>query len=97
MTKHSKPRRTFALPPTSPPGDPGSGGQSGDTQGLPSLPASGSESVRELVEEGQNLEASLALAIENAEDPDVAELHLRELPLPNPPAPTPKARPRKAT
>jgi hypothetical protein len=48
---------------------PGSGGQSGDTQGLSEL-EDGSESVTELVEEGQYFEAEVMDGIENAPDAD---------------------------
>ena len=36
---------------------PGSAGQSGDTQGLPDVAEAGSQSVAELLEEGQSFEA----------------------------------------
>ena len=50
---------------------PGSAGQSGDNQGLSGLEESDSESVLELVEEGQYLEASAISGVEDAPDPDV--------------------------
>lgn len=60
---------------------PGSAGQSGDTQGLPDMAEADSESVVELVEEGQNLEAELIMGMEkdaprllDEEDGDVAVL-----------------------
>jgi len=55
-------------------------GQSGDTQGLSDVPEAGSESVAELVEEGQYLEADAISGVENAPDPDVAEVHTRQIP-----------------
>ncbi len=58
---------------------PDSGGQSGDTQGLPSVAEAGSESVEELVEEGQFFEAEAISGVENAPDADVAEVHTREV------------------
>jgi hypothetical protein len=54
--------------------------QSGDLQGLSSTEEVDSESVRELAEEGQAYEAELIDAVENAPDPDVAELTTREVP-----------------
>jgi hypothetical protein len=55
-------------------------GQSGDTQGLSDVPEADSESVEELEDEGQSFEAELIDAIENAPDPDVAEVTTREVP-----------------
>ena len=59
---------------------PGSAGQSGDTQGLPDVAEAGSESVEELVEEGQSFEAGVIAGVEDAPDPDVAEVHTKEVP-----------------
>jgi hypothetical protein len=59
---------------------PSSGGQSGDTQGLSDVAEAGSESVEELVEEGQSFEADVISGVEDASDPDVAELHTKEFP-----------------
>jgi hypothetical protein len=53
---------------------PGSGGQSGDLEGLSEVESADSESVEELVEEGQDYEAELVDAVENAPDPDQAEI-----------------------
>jgi hypothetical protein len=49
-------------------------GQSGDDIGLSDVEDVDSESVDELVEEGQDYEAELVQAVENAPDPDEAEL-----------------------
>jgi hypothetical protein len=57
---------------------PGAGGQSGDTQGLPENAEADSESVAELVEEGQYSEADAIDAIEGADE--VAEVHTRQIP-----------------
>lgn len=57
-----------------------SAGQSGDTQGLPEVPEAESESVRELVEEGQYFEAGITSGVENAPDADVAEVRTRQVP-----------------
>ena len=58
---------------------PGSGGQSGDTQGLSDVAEATSESVKELVEEGQFFEAEVVSGIEDAADPDVEEVQSREV------------------
>jgi hypothetical protein len=62
-----------ALPMIKGPGA-GSGGQSGDLEGLSDVESADSESVEELVEEGQDYEAELVSAVENAPDPDQGEL-----------------------
>jgi len=54
-------------------------GQAGDTQGLSNIAEADSESVEELVEEGQFFEAALINGIENAPDADVAEVTTREV------------------
>ena len=59
---------------------PGSAGQSGDTQGLSDVAEAGSESVEELVEEGQSFEAEVISGVEDAPDADVAEVHTRQIP-----------------
>ena len=61
-------------------GGPGSAGQSGDTQGLSDLAEAGPASVEELVEEGQFFEAEAIGGVEDAPDPDVAEVHTRQVP-----------------
>jgi hypothetical protein len=48
---------------------PGSAGQSGDTQGLSDVAEAGSQSVEELVEEGQSFEAEVISGVENAPRP----------------------------
>jgi len=59
---------------------PGSAGQSGDTQGLSDSAEADSESVEELVEEGQSFEAEAISGVEDASDGDVAEVHTRQFP-----------------
>src|SRR5260221_304491 len=59
---------------------PGSAGQSGDTQGLSDTQEADSESVEELIEEGQFFEAEVISGVENAPDADVAEVHTRQVP-----------------
>ena len=58
---------------------PGSAGQSGDTQGLSDVAEAGSESVEELIEEGQAFEAEIISGVEDAPDADVAEVHTRQV------------------
>jgi hypothetical protein len=57
-----------------------SAGQSGDTQGLSASPTVGSESVAELLEEGQSFEAEILSGVENAADPDESEVRTKEVP-----------------
>jgi hypothetical protein len=59
---------------------PESAGQSGDTQGLSNRPGADSESVEELLEEGNSFEAAVISGVENAPDADVAEVRTREVP-----------------
>jgi hypothetical protein len=59
---------------------PGSGGQSGDIEGLPGVADADSESVEELAAEGQDFEAEIVDAVENAPDPDESEVKTREVP-----------------
>ncbi len=60
---------------------PGSAGQSGDTQGLSDVAEAGSESVEELVEEGQSFEAALINGVEDAADADAAEVQTKQIPV----------------
>jgi len=57
-----------------------SGGQAGDTQGISSRVDLDSESVEELLEEGQSFEAEALNGVENAPDPDQGEVRTRQLP-----------------
>src|ERR1700730_15040903 len=54
--------------------------QSGDFEGLETHERKGFESVTELADEGQDLEAERLEAIEKAPDPDQSELKSRDLP-----------------
>jgi hypothetical protein len=56
------------------------GGQSGDTQGLSGLAETDSESVTELLEEGQSFEAEVVQGVENVPDADASEVRTREVP-----------------
>ncbi|HXR74590.1 MAG TPA: hypothetical protein VN737_01370 [Bryobacteraceae bacterium] len=68
---HNKPDRDFEAE---------AAGQSGDTQGIPDAAEADSESVEELLEEGQSFEAGVVSGVETAADPDVAEVTTREFP-----------------
>jgi hypothetical protein len=57
-----------------------SGGQSGDIQGLRRDEDVDTESVEELVEEGQAFEAEVVNGVENAPDADQGEIRTREVP-----------------
>jgi hypothetical protein len=59
---------------------PDSAGQSGDTQGLSDVEEGDSESVLELVEDGQSSEAEAVGGVEDAAEPDVAEVHTKQVP-----------------
>ena len=56
------------------------GGQSGDIQGISSRSGIDSESVTELLEEGQTFEAEAVSGVENAADPDVSEVITHQFP-----------------
>ena len=57
-----------------------SGRQSGDLQGLSSVEAADSESVDELIEEGNAFEAGVVAGVEDAGDHDGREVHTHEVP-----------------
>lgn len=57
-----------------------SAGQAGDTQGLSAAPEFDSESVEELIQEGQSFEAEVLNGIEQAADPDESEVTTQEVP-----------------
>jgi hypothetical protein len=59
---------------------PDSGGQSGDLQGLSNVEGADSESVDELVEEGNAFEAGVVSGVEEAGNEDGREVHTREVP-----------------
>ena len=56
-----------------------SGGQSGDLQGLSNLAGADSESVDELLEEGNAFEAEIVKAVQDVPDPDEDEIRTSEL------------------
>lgn len=55
-------------------------GQSGDDQQINDRVRSSSESVEELLEEGNAFEADVVAGVEGADDPDVSEVVTREVP-----------------
>ena len=57
-----------------------SGGQSGDLQGLSNIAGAASESVDELLEEGNAFEAEIVKGIQDVPDADEGEIHTREVP-----------------
>jgi hypothetical protein len=57
---------------------PNSAGQSGDIQGMPNTAEADSESVEELVEEGNAFEADAVEGVEEGDDP--SEVTTREVP-----------------
>jgi len=56
------------------------GGQSGDIEGLSDTASADSQSVEELTEEGQAFEAEAVRGVEDAPDPDEAEVTTHEVP-----------------
>ena len=58
---------------------PDSAGQSGDLQGLSKLEGADSESVDELLEEGNSFEAEVVAGVEDAGDGE-KEVHTHEVP-----------------
>lgn len=59
---------------------PDSAGQSGDLQQISNVADADSESVEELLEEGNAFEAGIVRGVENAKDADVSEVTTREVP-----------------
>ncbi len=57
-----------------------SGGQSGDLQGLSDIDRADSESVDELLEEGNAFEAGIVESVEEAGEREGSEVHTREVP-----------------
>jgi hypothetical protein len=56
-----------------------SAGQAGDTQGIAAGADADSESVEELLEEGQSFEAEVLDGVENAPEPDEGRVRTREV------------------
>jgi hypothetical protein len=59
---------------------PEAGGQSGDTEGLSRAELADSESVEELLEEGQAFEAGVVRGVENAPGPEKGGVRTRQVP-----------------
>jgi N utilization substance protein A len=57
-----------------------SGGQSGDLQGLSNIESAASQSVDELLEEGNSFEAEIVKGIQDAPDADQGEIRTHEVP-----------------
>ena len=57
-----------------------SGEESGDLQGLSRVEEADSESVDELLEEGNSFEAGIVSGVEEADDAGVREVHTGEVP-----------------
>ena len=55
-------------------------GLAGDAQQLSNVADVASESVAELVEEGNGFEANAVQGVEDAQDPDVSEVRTRQVP-----------------
>ena len=84
VAKRTTRRRVEVINPVTPSGRRGlgaeSGGQSGDTQGLSRRQYDDSESVEELMEEGQYMEAEAVSGVENAREADQGEVRTRQSP-----------------
>lgn len=59
---------------------PSSAGQSGSGQEIPRDATVDSESVEELLEEGNSFEAGVVFGVENSKDPSVSEVTTHEFP-----------------
>jgi len=75
-----KSQSVYNVSPTQEGLEPRSGGQSGDLQGLSSRQSADSESVDELLEEGNAFEADAVKGVEDADDSDEQEVHTHEVP-----------------
>jgi len=58
----------------------GAAGQSGDLQGLSGVERADSESVEELLEEGNAFEAGVVMGVQEADDADPEEVHTHQVP-----------------
>jgi hypothetical protein len=71
MTKHNKHNQDELTD---------SAGQSGDNQQISDVEGADSESVEELLDEGNAFEAGIVSGVENAKDADVSEVTTHEVP-----------------
>ena len=78
IRRRSEPADTTAFSPQGPVVD--SGGQSGDLQGLSNVEVADSESVDELLEEGNAFEADVVAGVENAGNANPKEVRTHEVP-----------------
>ena len=78
LRNNSKRMGEAAVPPE--PRGSRSGEQSGDLQGLSRLETADSESVDELIEEGNAFEADVVAGVESAGDADEKEVRTHEVP-----------------
>jgi hypothetical protein len=78
VTRRSSARETTVFEPAT--GRSRSGGQSGDLQGLRDVESADSESVNELLEEGNAFEADVVAGVEHVEDDEEREVHTHEVP-----------------
>ena len=80
MATTSNQKRSYRETVPEPKPSPETAVDAGDTQGLSDLAEADSESVQELVSEGQFFEAAVVSGVENAPDADVSEVRTREVP-----------------
>ena len=78
--KKSRRKSERSYPVTFQRGASGSAGQSGDSQGLSRVEDVDSESVNELIEEGNAFEADVVQGVSDAGDADEREVHTHEVP-----------------
>jgi hypothetical protein len=76
--KNDRGREVFGFPRSA--SERRSGEESGDLQGLSSVESADSESVDELIEEGNAFEAGVVAGVEDAGEHDTREVHTREVP-----------------
>ncbi len=78
----TKPERIYTRPSTREPGTgPDTAGQAGDLQGISDVESASSESVEELLEEGQTFEAEAVAGVEDAPDADERGIRLKQVPV----------------
>jgi len=78
----TKSERIYTRPSTREQGTgPDSAGQAGDLQGISGAESASSESVEELLEEGQTFEAEAVAGVEDAPDADEGGIRLKQVPV----------------
>jgi hypothetical protein len=78
--KRIREKEQIENPVASSPSSARSGKQSGDFQGISRREAADSESVDELLEEGNTFEAGAVAGVEEADEDETAEVHTHEVP-----------------